>query len=106
MKHVLAAAALLIGLPPATAQTQLLPNTGPKPVVPVDRCTGPRTADTPKVAGGARKLGEEPPAARLYTLYRSVDGCPQPIVLEERIGANKHKALPVSPGRPQAQPVR
>jgi hypothetical protein len=39
-----------------------------------------------------RALGQEPPAARVLTLYRKVDGCPAPIVLEKGIGANADRA--------------
>lgn len=38
---------------------------------------------------GMRKLGEIAPAKQLLGVYRSVDGCPNPIVVREEVGLPK-----------------
>jgi hypothetical protein len=49
---------------------------------------------------GAQKMGDLPPAAELKAVMRRApDGCSDPLVLRERIGANPDLALPVRRGR-------
>jgi len=73
-----------------------------------ERCTP--TADIVRAPNrvGPEKLGDQPPAARLYALYNLVDGCSQPIVLNDGIGANPERKLPITrvPARPRAGAVR
>ena len=52
----------------------------------------PCTPSATLVAGkqpppGVRKLGEMPGAAQILTVYRTVDKCPEPVVLRRGIGA-------------------
>lgn len=104
MKLLIAATVLIAGSLPASAQLYRGP--APSARTLAERCSGQQTATAPKMTARPQKLGDEPPASRLYTLYRSVDGCPQPIVLQDGIGANKHKGRPIAPGLPQARPLR
>ncbi len=62
-----------------------------------DRCaTKPDKADGTKVAT-IGTLRAEPPAAQVATVYRrDAHGCPQPVVLRDKIGANPDKALPIA----------
>jgi hypothetical protein len=51
----------------------------------------PCTPSATLVGGGAqkpgvRKLGELPPASQILTVYRTVDKCPEPIVLRRGVG--------------------
>ena len=69
-----------------------------------ERCTpASDIARTPKI-GGSMKLGDQPPATRLYALYNLVDGCSEPIVLNDRVGANPERKLPMTkvPAQPRA----
>jgi hypothetical protein len=104
MKLLIATGMLIAGSLPASAQLYR----GPALSAPTlaERCGGQQTATVPKTTARPQKLGDEPPASRLYTLYRSVDGCPRSIVLQDGIGANRHKARPIAPGLPQARPLR
>ncbi|URW74519.1 hypothetical protein M9980_07970 [Sphingomonas donggukensis] len=62
-----------------------------------DRCGGNRIAGHVGRRAGPSPLAQQPPAARLYALYRTVDGCPRPIVLREGIGAHPERRLPIVP---------
>lgn len=60
-----------------------------------DRCaaTADKTAGTR--ARPSMKLGDQPPASQVLTVYRrGPDGCPAPVVLRKGIGANPERALP------------
>lgn len=35
-----------------------------------------------------RPLGEMPPARQVLAVYRSIDGCPTPVVVRDEVGAN------------------
>jgi len=64
-----------------------------------DRCAPAASRTAGQGPAQVRKLGEEPPAAQLRTVYRTdVDGCPVPVVLREGIGARRHKASPLVRG--------
>ena len=63
-----------------------------------DRCgTGNGLAQYRKDGGlRVQPLGAMPPAAEIRAVYRTVDGCPAPVVLRKGIGANPEKQLPLS----------
>ncbi|MFD1788131.1 hypothetical protein ACFSC3_11160 [Sphingomonas floccifaciens] len=50
-------------------------------------------------APNSMKLGDQPPAAQVLTVFRrDASGCPKPVVLREGIGANPEKARPIQGG--------
>ena len=94
MLRLLSLTCLLLAAIPAAAEPR---TPTPKPIA--ERCAP--TAGHTWWQGGARvgKLGDEPPAAQVRTVYRTdADGCPTPVVLREGIGANPHKARPLARG--------
>ncbi|MDB5707755.1 MAG: hypothetical protein JWN66_4871 [Sphingomonas bacterium] len=54
---------------------------------PVCQNTNRYDADQQQAPPGAHKLSAEPPAAQILTVLRTVDGCTQPVVIREDVGA-------------------
>lgn len=105
MRPLLIAALTLPLAAPASAQ-YTGPNSQAAPMPGADRCGGNRIAGHIGPKAGAHTLAEQPPAARLYALYRMVDGCPEPIVLQEGIGANPERRLPITAEHPRLRRLR
>jgi hypothetical protein len=82
MRHLILIAAL--ALPSAALAQQRLVTRDGKP------CAASATlADGKASKPGTRKLGEMPGASQILTVYRTVDKCPEPVVLRSGIGATQ-----------------
>ena len=91
MQTVVVSLSLMLTAPGGEAivsRPTVAPHCGPT----VDRTRG-------AMATGPTKLGDQPPAAQVLTVFhRDADGCPKPVVLRKGIGANPEKALPMARG--------
>jgi hypothetical protein len=92
MPALAAAAALSSAAAPART-TDAIPPTAPSTTMPVigtvpEKCvTNDRLRVKTTDRGSQRKLGEMPPADQIKTVYRSKDGCPDPLVVRYGVGA-------------------
>jgi hypothetical protein len=59
--------------------------------------SGLRMAARPARGAAVRRLGDEPPAALVLTVWREVGGCPTPAVLREGIGAGPERGPGTQP---------
>ena len=59
----------------------------PKPARPMCQNSATLNVNDPKPRRAIHPLGEEPPARAIRTVLRTVDGCSQPVVIREDIGA-------------------
>lgn len=91
MRLMLVAAAAVAALSPVTAPARIvtdipvtsMPNPGALP----ERClTRDRVGVKGKQGAGLGKLGDMPPATEIKTVYRSKDGCPDPLVVRREVG--------------------
>ena len=61
----------------------------PAPTIRTQPCR--RAAAEPVAArpsSPVRRLGDMPPARQVLGVYRSIDGCPTPVVVRDEVGAN------------------
>ncbi|MBD8545190.1 hypothetical protein [Sphingomonas sp. CFBP 8760] len=91
MRLMLVAAAAVVTLSPATAPariaTDLPVTTMPNPGALPEKCRkADRVLVKGKQAGTFGKLGDMPPATEIKTVYRSKDGCPDPLVVRRDVG--------------------
>lgn len=105
------AALVALGLAGGAAAQQA--GTPPSPPPPYGKAIGERCVPSAGMAGldkkrpPSMKLGDQPPAYRIYALYRTDrDGCPDPIVLQDGIGANRERQLPLTRVPPRLGEVR
>lgn len=70
-----------LALPTVDAHAQI--------VAGVHRCTNAGASQVRATGSksGIHKLGEMPPAKQILTVLREIDGCSQPVVLRQGIGA-------------------
>jgi hypothetical protein len=88
MSALAAAAALSSTAAPARTTDAIPPTTMPVIGTVPEKCV---TTDRLRVKrtdrGSQRKLGDMPPADQIKTVYRSKDGCPDPLVVRYGVGA-------------------
>ena len=80
MRNLILFAALVMPLSAADARSNVSARDG-KPCTPTATLVGAEPTRP-----GVRKLGEMPAAAQILTVYRTVDKCPEPVVLRRGIG--------------------
>ncbi|WP_375421357.1 hypothetical protein [uncultured Sphingomonas sp.] len=80
MRHLILIAAL--ALPSAASAQQRLVTRDGKPCLP-----SATLVDGKGSKPAIRKLGEMPGASQILAVYRTVDKCPEPVVLRSGIGA-------------------
>ncbi len=97
------AALLILALVPlATASAQTAPTGRPVAKTPTQCKPTAGLVDHRDGTASVRPLAEMPPAARVLTVYREVDGCPTPVVLRRGVGADIPAEPPTMSG--QAEP--
>lgn len=101
MRMILLTVALALPLAIAVAEEPRPKDTN----VTAKRCAGNDTARYRPGSLSVQPLGAMPSAARIRTVYRNVNGCPVPVVLERGIGANRDKQMPIAGDMPDLTPL-
>ena len=94
MRVLILAAALLP--PPSTPAADPAPRArewspSSSPPLSNSECRRPslRPAETP-IPKEAKRLGELPPGDLILTVYREIDGCLEPVIVRQDVGATRH----------------